>query len=106
MVVAVNRLSLSKFFILFHIEYFQALGCLLYKLCFFTLPFGESTLAITSAKYNIPVSSKYSVKLLKLISMSTKKYGSFPGDKPIKLKILQTKISLFVIFYKCISLSM
>lgn len=23
-----------------------ALGCLLYKLCFFTLPFGESTLAI------------------------------------------------------------
>ncbi|XP_014252823.1 AP2-associated protein kinase 1 isoform X2 [Cimex lectularius] len=37
-----------------------ALGCLLYKLCFFSLPFGESTLAIQSAQYTIPENSKYS----------------------------------------------
>ena len=43
-----------------------ALGCLLYKLTFFTLPFGESTLAITSGKLTFP-DSKYSTNLLKLI---------------------------------------
>ncbi|XP_071440568.1 uncharacterized protein Nak [Hetaerina americana] len=37
-----------------------ALGCLLYKLCFFTLPFGESTLAIQSGNFNIPDNSRYS----------------------------------------------
>ncbi|CAH1407984.1 unnamed protein product [Nezara viridula] len=37
-----------------------ALGCLLYKLCFFTLPFGESTLAIQSGQFSIPENSKYS----------------------------------------------
>lgn len=37
-----------------------ALGCLLYKLCFFTLPFGESTLAIQSGQFTIPENSKYS----------------------------------------------
>ncbi|KAJ9576666.1 hypothetical protein L9F63_025436, partial [Diploptera punctata] len=37
-----------------------ALGCLLYKLCFFTLPFGESTLAIQSGNFTIPDNSKYS----------------------------------------------
>ena len=45
-----------------------ALGCLLYKLSFFTLPFGESTLAITSGKFNFPSNSKYSENLHKLIS--------------------------------------
>ena len=44
-----------------------ALGVLLYKLCFFTLPFGESTLAITSGKFNFPNNSKYSLNLHKLI---------------------------------------
>jgi len=44
-----------------------ALGCLLYKLSFFTLPFGESTLAITSGKFNFPSNSKYSENLHKLI---------------------------------------
>ncbi|KAG8229576.1 hypothetical protein J437_LFUL009558 [Ladona fulva] len=37
-----------------------ALGCLLYKLCFFSLPFGESTLAIQSGNFNIPDNSRYS----------------------------------------------
>lgn len=47
-----------------------ALGCLLYKLCFFTLPFGESTLAITSGKFTFPTNSKYSDNLHKLIRKS------------------------------------
>jgi hypothetical protein len=36
------------------------LGCLLYKLCFFCLPFGESTLAIQSGNFSFPANSKYS----------------------------------------------
>ncbi|KAF5280987.1 hypothetical protein FQA39_LY05192 [Lamprigera yunnana] len=44
-----------------------ALGCLLYKLCFFTLPFGESTLAIQSGNFYIPDSSRYSKGLHQLI---------------------------------------
>ena len=38
----------------------QALGCMLYKLCFFSLPFGESTLAIQSGHFTFPESSKFS----------------------------------------------
>ena len=44
-----------------------ALGCLLYKLCFFTLPFGESTLAIQSGQFTIPDSNRYSKSLTNLI---------------------------------------
>ncbi|XP_028132528.2 uncharacterized protein LOC114327995 [Diabrotica virgifera virgifera] len=44
-----------------------ALGCLLYKICFFTLPFGESTLAIQSGNFSIPDSSRYSKGLHQLI---------------------------------------
>lgn len=44
-----------------------ALGCLLYKICFFVLPFGESTLAIQSANFFIPDNSKYSKGLHQLI---------------------------------------
>lgn len=44
-----------------------ALGCLLYKLCFFNLPFGESTLAIQNAALTIPDNSRYSKQLLSLI---------------------------------------
>lgn len=44
-----------------------ALGCLLYKLCFFSLPFGESTLAIQNGNFSFPDSSKYSENLHKLI---------------------------------------
>nr|XP_018905548.1 PREDICTED: serine/threonine-protein kinase sel-5 [Bemisia tabaci] len=44
-----------------------ALGCLLYKLCFFTLPFGESTLAIQSGQFTIPDNSPFSAKMHSLI---------------------------------------
>lgn len=44
-----------------------ALGCLLYKLCYFTLPFGESTLAIQSGNFSVPDSSKYSRGMHQLI---------------------------------------
>ncbi|XP_072479648.1 BMP-2-inducible protein kinase isoform X2 [Notamacropus eugenii] len=37
-----------------------ALGCLLYKLCFFTVPFGESQVAICDGSFTIPDSSRYS----------------------------------------------
>ncbi|KAH3860606.1 uncharacterized protein LOC127865676 [Dreissena polymorpha] len=37
-----------------------ALGCLLYRLCFLTLPFGESSLAIQSGKFTIPDDSRFS----------------------------------------------
>uniref|UniRef100_A0A8C8TYW9 non-specific serine/threonine protein kinase n=1 Tax=Peromyscus maniculatus bairdii TaxID=230844 RepID=A0A8C8TYW9_PERMB len=37
-----------------------ALGCLLYKLCFFALPFGESQVAICDGSFTIPDSSRYS----------------------------------------------
>ena len=44
-----------------------ALGCLLYKLCFFSLPFGESTLAIQSGQYSPPDGHRYSKHLVALI---------------------------------------
>ncbi|XP_017853777.2 LOW QUALITY PROTEIN: uncharacterized protein LOC108607451 [Drosophila busckii] len=44
-----------------------ALGCMLYKLCFFTLPFGESTLAIQNGHFAIPDNSKYSRGVHQLI---------------------------------------
>ncbi|KAI8125594.1 AP2-associated protein kinase 1 [Lucilia cuprina] len=44
-----------------------ALGCLLYKLCFFNLPFGESTLAIQNGTFSIPDNSKYSKGMHQLI---------------------------------------
>ena len=46
---------------------FQALGCLLYKLCFFTLPFGESPLAIQSGQFTFPENSRHSTELHRLI---------------------------------------
>ncbi|XP_034243808.1 uncharacterized protein LOC117646752 [Thrips palmi] len=44
-----------------------ALGCLLYKLCYFSLPFGESTLAIQSGNFSIPDNSRYSRGMHSLI---------------------------------------
>lgn len=44
-----------------------ALGCLLFKLCFFSLPFGESTLAIQNGQFTIPDDSRYSRGLHALI---------------------------------------
>nr|DBA28655.1 TPA: hypothetical protein GDO54_008981 [Pyxicephalus adspersus] len=40
-----------------------ALGCLLYKLCFFTLPFGESQVAICDGSFTIPDNSRYDHRL-------------------------------------------
>uniref|UniRef100_A0A1A7XUH8 non-specific serine/threonine protein kinase n=1 Tax=Iconisemion striatum TaxID=60296 RepID=A0A1A7XUH8_9TELE len=40
-----------------------ALGCLLYKLCFFTLPFGESQVAICDGTFVVPDNSKFSLQL-------------------------------------------
>ncbi|XP_007496025.2 BMP-2-inducible protein kinase isoform X3 [Monodelphis domestica] len=37
-----------------------ALGCLLYKLCFFAVPFGESQVAICDGSFTIPDNSSYS----------------------------------------------
>ncbi|XP_065094514.1 uncharacterized protein LOC135715500 [Ochlerotatus camptorhynchus] len=44
-----------------------ALGCLLYRLCFGTLPFGESSKAILHCQYNIPEKCRYSPELCQLI---------------------------------------
>uniref|UniRef100_A0AAQ4R6U4 Protein kinase domain-containing protein n=1 Tax=Gasterosteus aculeatus aculeatus TaxID=481459 RepID=A0AAQ4R6U4_GASAC len=44
-----------------------ALGCLLYKLCFFALPFGESQVAICDGTFIVPDNSKFSSKLHCLI---------------------------------------
>ncbi|MBN3271148.1 BMP2K kinase, partial [Polyodon spathula] len=40
-----------------------ALGCLLFKLCFFSLPFGESQVAICDGTFIIPDNSRFSSKL-------------------------------------------
>ncbi|XP_074647460.1 uncharacterized protein LOC141903265 [Tubulanus polymorphus] len=44
-----------------------SLGCLLYRLCYFSLPFGESSLAIQSGNFTVPDNSRYSQGLLALI---------------------------------------
>lgn len=44
-----------------------ALGCLLYRLCFGTLPFGESSKAILHCQYNIPEKCRYSPELCQLV---------------------------------------
>ncbi|XP_055644829.1 uncharacterized protein LOC129780520 [Toxorhynchites rutilus septentrionalis] len=46
-----------------------ALGCLLYRLCFGTAPFGDSSKAILYCQYNIPEVSKYSLELYQLIRL-------------------------------------
>ncbi|XP_077099590.1 AP2-associated protein kinase 1 isoform X7 [Siphateles boraxobius] len=44
-----------------------AMGCLLYKICFFTLPFGESQVAICDGNFTIPDNSRYSQDIHRLI---------------------------------------
>ncbi|KAL1266281.1 hypothetical protein QQF64_001956 [Cirrhinus molitorella] len=44
-----------------------AMGCLLYKLCFFTLPFGESQVAICDGSFTIPDNSRYTQDMHRLI---------------------------------------
>lgn len=50
----------------------QAMGCLLYKLCYFTLPFGESQVAICDGSFTIPDNSRYSQDVHCLISECTR----------------------------------
>lgn len=59
----------------------QALGCLLYKLCFFSLPFGESQVAICDGSFTIPDGSRYSHSVHCLISKYTGA-GSSPSSSP------------------------
>ncbi|XP_043683367.1 BMP-2-inducible protein kinase isoform X1 [Vespula pensylvanica] len=68
-----------------------ALGCLLYKLCFFTLPFGESTLAIQSGNFTIPDNSRYSKALHCLI-----RYMLEP-DPDVRPDIYQVSVIAFQI---------
>lgn len=56
----------------------QALGCLLYKLCFFSLPFGESQVAICDGSFTVPDNSRYSHSTHCLIS-------EYPGSRAIPL---------------------
>ena len=44
-----------------------SMGVLLYKLCFFSLPFGESALAIQGGQFSVPDDSKYSPEVHALI---------------------------------------
>eukprot|EP01135_Chromosphaera_perkinsii_P002317 Nk52_evm103s221 gene=Nk52_evmTU103s221 len=44
-----------------------ALGCLLYKLCYYETPFGDNTRLMMDARVNIPSNSKYSRALNELI---------------------------------------
>lgn len=53
-------------------SFFQALGCLLYRLCYFTLPFGESTLAIQNGNFTIPDNNRYSRPVIALMSKSNR----------------------------------
>eukprot|EP00124_Ichthyophonus_hoferi_P004146 Ihof_evm3s421 gene=Ihof_evmTU3s421 len=45
-----------------------ALGCLLYKMCFFTSPFGDSALQIINGKYVIPANHRYSQHIVDLLA--------------------------------------
>lgn len=51
------------------------MGCFLYKMCFFKDCFEESTLAILSARYDVPEKHNYSEGLIALL-----------GDDPLSLE--------------------
>ena len=46
----------------------QSQGCLLYKLCFFTTPFGEQPLALLSRSFCVTDNSHYSDQMHQLLS--------------------------------------
>ena len=50
-----------------HMLRLQALGVMLYKMCFFTLAFGESMVAIMEGNFKLPENSPYSRSLHSLI---------------------------------------
>lgn len=64
-----NHILLCALVLLWGLYLFlQALGCLLYKLCFFSLPFGESQVAICDGSFTIPDNSRYTHSIHCLIS--------------------------------------
>lgn len=73
----------------------QALGCLLYKLCFFSLPFGESQVAICDGSFTIPDGSRYSHSVHCLISKYTGTAATLPSHKARKAQqVLLSTISV------------
>ncbi|ESN95344.1 hypothetical protein HELRODRAFT_86821 [Helobdella robusta] len=56
-----------------------ALGCLLYRLCFFTNCFGDSVMAISNGQFTVPDDCPYSDRLLKLIKYMLQ---TDPDDRP------------------------
>jgi AP2-associated kinase len=69
-----------------------ALGCLLYKVCFFTLPFGESALAIQNASFTIPDDSRYSGGMHSLIRFMLE---PDPDLRPDIFQVASLAFSLF-----------
>lgn len=52
------------------LTFLKALGCVLYKMCYFIGPFEESgNMSIINCKYRIPDKPKYSAKIISMISM-------------------------------------
>ncbi|EDQ93079.1 uncharacterized protein MONBRDRAFT_22473 [Monosiga brevicollis MX1] len=67
-----------------------ALGCVLYKLCFFTDAFGDSSLSIVSGKYKIPDHHDFSPAVIDLLAATfeldpTKRIGAEALCKVTKL---------------------
>uniref|UniRef100_A0A8C2NV39 AP2-associated protein kinase 1 n=1 Tax=Capra hircus TaxID=9925 RepID=A0A8C2NV39_CAPHI len=71
-----------------------ALGCLLYKLCYFTLPFGESQVAICDGNFTIPDNSRYSQDMHCLISKYLKGLDSRMKASEAAAKKTQPKARL------------
>ena len=68
-----------------------ALGCLLYRLCFLSLPFGESTLAIQNAQLTVPdnAEERFSPKMLALLGYL------LTADPDLRPDIYQTSALVF-----------
>ena len=47
----------------------QAMGCLLFKLCFFQDAFEATKLSVLSGRYRVPAKHSFSPEILQLISM-------------------------------------
>ena len=75
--------------------FLQALGCLLYKLCFFSLPFGESQVAICDGTFIVPDNSKYSLKLHCLIRKYTFQPAFISSRVPKLFRLRPPKIIIF-----------
>ncbi|VDN06524.1 unnamed protein product [Thelazia callipaeda] len=64
-----------------------ALGVMLYRLCYFSLPFGESSLAIQNCSYSFPTEPNYPEELRAIISnlfIYLTKFVIFSGSKMIR----------------------